>query len=170
MINPSLGIEHGMNGKLIGIFTSPNSGLPMIGHSHVRAIAHAGLEGDRYANQSGHYSGVKVWDAHVTLIQSESFVGSDIVPEDLRRNLLTEKMDLNDLVGRPFQIGESVVLYGRKAWPPCFHIARQLHRKHVMKHFSDRGGIGADILKGGLIQVGDSISVLNHEALDGHHA
>ena len=44
-------------GRVVAIFVAPGASTPMEAHDHVRAVAGAGLEGDRYATGTGTYSG-----------------------------------------------------------------------------------------------------------------
>jgi MOSC domain-containing protein YiiM len=126
-------------------------------------VTPAGLAGDRYATGKGFYSGDTEWDAHVTLIQQEPFDellaqhGLTVEPKCLRRNLITKNIGLSYLIGRDFQIGETVVLRGRKAWPPCAHIMKLTGIGEAINHLAKQCGIGADVLVGGTIRVGDSI-------------
>jgi MOSC domain-containing protein YiiM len=135
----------------------------MVSHRSIRAIAGKGLAHDRYATGRGFYTGVPEWDAHVTLLASEPILAlateHDCIlePEILRRNLLTQGMNLETLVGKKFRIGPEVVLYGRKLWPPCSHIVKQTNRVEIFKYLAKDTGLGADVLTGGLISCGDEI-------------
>jgi MOSC domain-containing protein YiiM len=155
---------------LIAILTSPASGQPITSHDSIEALAGVGLSGDRYATKKGFYSGVSEWDAHVTLIQQEPFDllaaehGVRLGPEELRRNLVTRGVNLATLVGREFRIGEQVILRGRKPWPPCAHIVQLSGKKEIFKSLSKRCGIGADVLVGGVIRVGDPVIVSDQPA------
>jgi MOSC domain-containing protein YiiM len=139
--------------------------MPMASHEVIDVIANVGIVGDRYATGQGFYSGVSEWDAQVTLIQQEPFDvlaaehGMSIEPSELRRNLVTRGIDLDSLVGRRFRIGGQAVLRGRKAWPPCAHIVRHSGRTEIFKFLARQCGIGADVLVGGAIRVGDPIVV-----------
>ena len=90
--------------------------LPVISHESIEVVANLGLASDRYATGRGFYSGVSVWDAHVTLIQQEPFDdlaakhGLHIDPKELRRNLVTRGIVLSSMIGRRFRIGGDVVL------------------------------------------------------------
>jgi MOSC domain-containing protein YiiM len=135
---------------LVAIFTSPESKQPMCSRESIEVIP-TGLVEDRYATGKGFYSGKEEWDAHVTLIQQEPFDelraqhGMAIDPKELRRNLVTKNIDLNWLVGREFQIGESVILRGRKPWPPCLHIVKLTGKGEIFKYLAKQCGIGADV-------------------------
>jgi MOSC domain-containing protein YiiM len=150
---------------LVAILTSSASKEPMSAHQSINVLANVGLEGDRYATGKGYYSGMSEWDAHVTLIQQEPFDrlaaehGVKVDPGELRRNLITRGVDLYSLIGRRFRIGEQVVLRGRKAWPPCTHIVKLSGKVEIFKYLAKQCGIGADVLVGGQIHVGDAIVV-----------
>jgi MOSC domain-containing protein YiiM len=150
---------------LVGIFTALESVQPMGSHESIEVIP-AGLAGDRYATGKGFYSGDAEWDAHVTLIQQEAFDdllaqrGMTVEPRELRRNLVTRNINLNWLIGRDFQIGESVVLRARKVWPPCLHIIKLTGKGEAINFLAKQCGIGADVVVGGTIRIGDPIFAL----------
>ena len=66
---------------------------PMRSVGRVRAIAGVGLEGDRYASGTGHYSDDPRTDRHVTLIEAEEIEMLDaraairLAPGETRRNV-----------------------------------------------------------------------------------
>src|SRR5579871_553313 len=148
---------------LIAIITSSATEQPITTHESIEVIAKVGLAGDRYATGNGFYSGMSEWDAHVTLIQQEPFDllaaehGVQLDPKALRRNLVTRGVNLYSLIGREFGIGKQVVLRARKAWPPCSHIVQFSGRVEIFKYLAKQCGIGADVLVGGTIRVGDAI-------------
>jgi MOSC domain-containing protein YiiM len=133
---------------------------PMISVPEVRAIAGAGLEGDRYCRERGTFS-KKMPSNQITLIEAEALeaaerdYGIELTAEESRRNVLTCGVTLNHLVGREFQIGE-VRLRGLKLCEPCTHL-QQLTAKAVLKALRHRGGLRAEILGGGVIKVGEKI-------------
>ena len=154
---------------VISISTAPETGAPTIRHQSIEAIAGKGLEGDRYATGKGFYTGVIEWDAHLTLMEEEPFTslatshGVEIDPNILRRNIVTRGTDLRSLIGREFQVGERAVFRGRKAWPPCSHIVKLSGRKEIFQYLAEQTGIGADVLVGGPIKVGDEIRLFAAE-------
>lgn len=141
-------------GTVVAIFTGTKRLQPMKQVSEIRAIAGAGLEGDRY-------SGTGRADRHITLIESEAIEAANrdysvtIDPQESRRNLLTSGIALNHLIGREFQIGE-VRLRGLRLCEPCTHL-EGLTGKQMIKALRHRGGLRAEILESGTIHAGDII-------------
>lgn len=147
-------------GVVAALMIGPERKQPMISVPEVRAIAGAGLEGDRYCRERGTFS-KKLPSNQVTLIEAEALeaagrdYGLEVTAEESRRNVLTCGVALNHLVGREFQIGE-VRLRGLKLCEPCTHL-QQLTGKAVLKALRHRGGLRAEILSGGVIKVGERI-------------
>jgi MOSC domain-containing protein YiiM len=76
-------------------------------------------------------------------------------PGQARRNLVTRGVPLNHLVGRQFSIGE-VVLRGLRLCEPCGHL-EALTAKGIQDGLRHRGGLRAQIVRGGVVRTGDSI-------------
>jgi MOSC domain-containing protein YiiM len=153
-----------LEGRIVGIYVAPSEGAPMESREQVRAIAGKGLEGDRYAIEAGTYSGTRIEDAQraVTLIEREAVQGAvaefgvELAEGETRRNLVTEGVHLNDLVGHEFLIG-GVRLRGFDLAHPCVYLEEQT-RPGVRTSLVDRGGLRAEILDDGEITVGDRIT------------
>src|SRR5687767_2650475 len=99
----------------------------MESRDEVKAIAGVGLEGDRYATRNGKYSDTPGTGREVTLVEREAIAavradGLDLADHETRRNLLTEGVPLNHLVGRTFRVGD-VVLRGVRLAEPCSYLA-----------------------------------------------
>ena len=128
-------------------------------------IAGAGLAGDRYAEGRGTFSD-REGNREITFVAEEALAAYAANPAaeitiqgpDLRRNLLTRGVELMDLIGRKFRIGEAIFL-GLRACPPCTHLARLLGTQAILKGFAHSGGIYAQVLQGGRIGVGEIIEV-----------
>lgn len=150
-------------GKLIAIYITESAALPMQEVHQVRAKPGAGLEGDRYFNQQGSFSKPNQPDREVTLIEFEAIQalkeeeGIELAPGDARRNLVTQDVPLNHLVGKEFRVGE-VLLKGIRLCEPCGHLAK-LTRPEVTPALIHRGGLRAQVLSGGVIQAGDPITI-----------
>ena len=132
--------------------------------AEVRAVPGKGLEGDRYFRGEGSFSKNPGDGREVTLIAREMIGvlerehGISLSPGDTRRNLVTEGVSLNDLVGKVFQVGP-VRMKGVRLAEPCSHLER-LTQPGVLKGLAHRAGLRAELLDEGVIRVGDAI-VLN---------
>jgi MOSC domain-containing protein YiiM len=150
-----------MPGHLVGIYTATEGGKPMDSVTEVRAIAGIGLEGDRYATQTGEFSDREGAGRQVTLIAREAIAAANAqVPlgeAETRRNLVTEGVDLDALIGRQFTIGDAV-LVGVRDCPPCSYL-QELTRPGVLLALRGAGGLRADVVREGTLHVGDTISV-----------
>jgi MOSC domain-containing protein YiiM len=158
------------HGRLVAIYTATAAGKPMTSVASIRAIRGQGLEGDRYAAHIGKYSDQPGLGREVTLFEREVIRAvndeGDVTlgEHETRRNLLTEGVKLDDLVGKQFRVG-TVVLVGRRPATPCSYLAG-LTRPGVSRALTDRGGLRADIVAGGVLHVGDEITAVDDE--DGH--
>lgn len=132
--------------------------------SSAKALAGCGLEGDRYARGAGTFSDPNGRGYDLTLVEAEALeelaAGEvEISPAEVRRNLVVRGIALDDLVGKRFRIGE-VECFGQRRCEPCAHLER-LTRPGVLRGLVHRGGLRADILSSGEIQVGDCVEVLS---------
>ena len=129
----------------------------MISLQYVQAVAGQGLVGDRYADSENRRSP----DYQVTLIELEnieSFVASTglvLTPDMPRRNIVTRGVDLNNLLGKRFAVGQAV-LEGLELCEPCGLFAKRTHRE-VLKFFVGKGGLRARLIDGGEVHVGGRI-------------
>jgi len=149
-------------GRIESIHIAPNRGEPMRGLTHVRAIAGVGLEGDRYALGIGTYSATPGRGRQVTLFEAEVLevllaAGFMLAPGEVRRNVMTRGVRLNDLVGRDFHLGD-VPCRGMLLCEPCSYL-EGLVAQPVLRPLVHRGGLRAEILDDGEIAVGDLLSI-----------
>ena len=149
-----------MTGRLVAIYTTKVGGAPMDALTEIRAIAGVGLEDDRYATKSGQFSEREGGGREVTLITREAIAaanrdGVTIGERETRRNLVTEGVDLDRLIGKTFAVGDAV-LTGVRDCPPCAYL-EGLTRPGVRAALEGNGGLRADIVRDGTIRVGDEI-------------
>jgi len=129
----------------------------------IRAVAGEGLEGDRYFKKTGTYSNKPGGGRQVTLIELESVealkrdLDIDLNPAETRRNIVTRGVPLNHMVGQQFRLGREVVLQGIRLCEPCDYL-ESLTLRGVNKALLHRGGLRADIVSGGTIRIGDSVT------------
>ncbi len=119
-----------------------------------------GIDGDRYQDGTGTFSSdPRRFGQDITLIEAEALDelearGARISPEQARRNVVTRGIDLDALIGKPFLIGE-VACFGRRRAEPCAHLERLT--PGTLRGLVHRGGIRADIVGAGTIEIGDTI-------------
>jgi MOSC domain-containing protein YiiM len=146
-------------GKITWIGLRPARRTPPAVVDTALAVPGQGLEGDRYASRNG-------GKRQVTLIQAEhlaaiaSYLGVErIDPALLRRNIVTQGINLLALKGKRFRIGAAVFAYSGECHP-CSRMEEHLGTggyNAVRGH----GGITAQVLEGGEIHTGDAIAALS---------
>jgi MOSC domain-containing protein YiiM len=150
---------------IIGIYISEKAAI--LPHSIESAeVTRLGVVGDRYYHQAGTFSTNDPTDAgrSLTLIEQEALekyaaeYGVDLSAAEVRRNVITQGIALNDLVDREFYIG-AVRAKGIRLCHPCRHL-QQLTEKPVLAGLENCGGLRADVLEAGVIRVGDRIRVV----------
>jgi MOSC domain-containing protein YiiM len=150
-------VSAAMVGKVEAIFVSPEKGKLPQPVERVRAGAGQGLEGNRYYWPNGDAPAGRA----VTLIAAEAveavIAEGDVTvePAATRRNVLTRGIDVNELVGKRFRIGD-VECQGVELCEPCTTL-QSMTQPGVIKAFVHRCGLNADILSDGEISVGDSV-------------
>ena len=167
------GAADGWIGRVESIHIAPSAGQQMMGLDEVRAVPGRGLEGDRYFNNSGYYSGVSsVGGREVTLIEREAIAHLDggviaasgttlemrLAGGESRRNIVTSGVPLNHLLGREFWVGE-VVMRGGRLCEPCNYLEGLTLRPGLRMALQHRGGLRATILNEGVIRTGDAVRV-----------
>ena len=149
-------------GELVAICIATRAGLPMQSRQTALAVPGRGLDGDRYFDGSGFWSSHPGEGREVTLIEIEAIEALarekniQMGLELARRNLVTRGVPLNHLVGREFQVG-SVRLMGKRLCEPCQYL-EDLTTKGLLTGLLHRGGLRADIVSGGTIRIGDTVT------------
>jgi len=145
-------------GKLLAIGISKDRGSDIEVLQRAELAQNSGIVGDRYFKEGLEEN----YEAAITLIEQESLEGVlrdhgiSISHNDSRRNLLTEGVPLNHLVGKQFQVGEAV-LEGFELCEPCGTLERRT-QKGVLKALLHRGGLRARIVKSGTIELNCEIN------------
>lgn len=157
--------ERVTGGQIAGIFIAPAAGAPMIALERVEVVAGRGLVGDRYFTGGGYYSQVPpLTGRRLTLIASEALAalenetGIVLSADECRRNLVTQGVNLDALIGRRFRIG-TIECYGERPCPPCGYLEKVTGLRGVNRGLTDRGGIRAEILLDGEITIGDIVDL-----------
>jgi 2-haloacid dehalogenase len=149
------------SGRVEAIHVASAAGGPMASLERARAIKGVGLEGDRYANGSGHWSTDTGSGRALTLVEAEvldslaSEHGMQLPPGATRRNLTTRGIRLDELIGHEFRIGAVRCRAMRRA-EPCAYLEGMIGRD-VLVPLVHRAGIRADIVSGGEIAIGAAV-------------
>ena len=132
------------------IHIGPEESGPLQAVESVRAVAGKGLEGDRNFRAGGAKPGQAL-----TLVEAENVEDVGLAQGATRRNVTVRGVQLNDLVGKTFKVGD-VECYGVELCEPCEHL-QSMTRPGIIKELVHRAGINADILSDGVIRVGDEV-------------
>ncbi|MCG0278564.1 MAG: MOSC domain-containing protein [Thermanaeromonas sp.] len=145
-------------GRIVAVCTSQRKGERKKNVERGRLIPEHGLEGDAHAGP---------WHRQVSLLALESIQkmqakGFKVGPGDFAENLTTEGLDLVHLApGTKLKVGPEAVL-------EVTQIGKVCHERCAIYYqagdcIMPREGIFARVLKGGPVQVGDSIEVLERQ-------
>jgi MOSC domain-containing protein YiiM len=144
-----------MEGRVEGIYVTPEHGeLPQPADS-VRALAGRGLDGNRYFFDEAPPGRALTLVAAEAVEAMEREHGISLEAAATRRNVVTRGIDVNELVGKRFRVGD-VECEGVELCEPCAHL-QSMTKPGVIKGLAHRGGLNADILSDGEISVGDAV-------------
>ena len=143
----------------IGITKKNNQKLKIEKVNNVEVVAGKGIKGDRNYHDNNEAR------KQITLIESESIdyynqkFNTNFSYLDLRRNLITKNIQLNELVGKKLSIGQ-IDIQVHDLCRPCNYLQEILGKENIIKEFFRRGGLRCEILISGNIKVGDEIKIL----------
>ena len=156
-------------GKLLFIHIADSASQDMKELTQAELVAGKGIKGDRYYSGTGNYSHIPDI-REVTIIEKEVLDALEqnqpplqdksiiLKPHEHRRNLTTEGVPLNYLVGKRFKIGDAILEGGRLNFP-CKYLEDLLKRKLVLPLYN-RSGLNCKIIQSGTITQGDLIEPL----------
>src|SRR5947208_12676134 len=114
----------------------------------IECVAGLGIRDDRYFDFKNNYKG------QITFFSLEVFdelcatLGlHDCSPASVRRNVIMRDVDLNELIGKEFEIQE-VSFYGTEECRPCYWMNRALAPR-AEEFLKGQGGLRAKILTDG---------------------
>ena len=146
-------------GKIIQIGIAKLKHDPIDMVNLIQVVEGKGIKGDRKFHENN------LDDQQLTLIESENIdyynkkYNSNFSYLDFRRNLITENIKLNDLIGKILLIGK-IKVKGIDLCRPCKELEKKLGATNYLKEFLRSGGLRCKILTSGSIKVGDKISIL----------
>ena len=114
-------------------------------------VTDEGMTGDRYFGRGD-----------ITLEAFQQETGIPLSHAEIRRQVLTRGVSLNDLLNKRFRVGE-VEAVGVEWCEPCNHI-EGLTYPGVLKGMVHRAGLRADVVQAGRIAVGDEVDEVRDAA------
>lgn len=126
---------------------------PLAEVKRVECVAGRGLRGDRFFDFKPDYQGqvtffaLEVW---LDLCAQFGICPDQSAPGIFRRNVITEGVDLNSLIGQEFEV-QGVRFAGTKECSPC-HWMDTAFRPGTEASLKGRGGLRARILTHGWLQ------------------
>jgi hypothetical protein len=134
----------------------PPDQYPLLEQTRIECIAGHGIRGDRFFDYRENYRG------QITFFAQEIFDGlcaafPHVVnksPSVLRRNVIVSGIDLNKLIGQTFEL-QGVRFRGMCECRPCYWM-EQAFCSGAEAWLKGNGGLRAQILSDGFIEVGDA--------------
>lgn len=119
--------------------------------AEITCLAGRGIEGDRFLDFKPEYKG------QITFFASEIYEDLcaaldvwDKPPSVFRRNVITAGIDLNDWIGREFEV-QGVRFLGMAECSPCYWMDRAF-APGAEKHLKGHGGLRAKIMTTGRLR------------------
>ena len=143
-------------GKVVEIGITNTKGNQIKNVNDVEALKGEGLLNDRKFRETNQK------ERQITLIEIENInyfnnkYKINIPPINFRRNIITENVKLNDLVGEEFFVGK-VKLKAHDLCRPCKYLQDKLKQNNFVKEFLYKGGLRCEILTSGRINIEDII-------------
>lgn len=132
----------------------PAGKSPIVEVARIACVAGKGIEGDRFFEYKENYKGqitFFAWEVFVALREALGLENAK-TPADTRRNVITEGIDLNSLVGREFEL-QGLLFAGVEECRPCYWMDGAF-RPGAENLLRGRGGLRARILTSGELAVG----------------
>ncbi|MFP1682043.1 MOSC domain-containing protein [Alloalcanivorax sp. C16-1] len=147
--------------RVQALFIAAEKRGPVSRHEALKVEAGRGIVGDRRYRRDTPPA------EQITLIESEQVAafnrefGLAVDAGALRRNVITEGVDLNALEGRTFQVG-GILMRGIELCEPCSVVGHllagpDLSPARVVRGLTGRGGLRAEVLGSGVLREGDRI-------------
>ena len=143
-------------GKVLEIGIYKNKGDEIVKVNNVEAIKGKGLVNERHFKENNEKR------CQITLIEIENInhynkISGTMIPAiNFLRNIITEGIQLNELVGKEFFIG-AVKVKAHDLCRPCKYLQESIQQKNTVKELLHTGGLRCEILSSGKICVDDQI-------------
>lgn len=169
-----------------GIYVTPTAGEPMLELKNAEVVAGRGIVGDRYFKREGTYSVFRTSakhpnkrepGRHITLVAAEGVEEALLIngiPRlkslgDFRRNVVLRGVPVAKLqagIGREVRLGDEVVVFVHRWCVPCMYNERKNRLDGLIEATWDVAGVCCEVLRGGTIKVGDTVSISDTAELE----
>ena len=143
-------------GKVLEIGISENKSSKIVSVNEVEAIKGKGLVGEKHFKENNKKR------SQITLIEIENInhynkiTGTKFPAINFLRNIVTQGIRLNVLIGKEFFIGK-VKVKAHDLCRPCKSLQEFLQQKNTVKELLYTGGLRCEILSSGKIFINDQI-------------
>ena len=143
-------------GKVLEIGISENKSNKIVNVNEIEAIKGKGLVGEKHFKENNKKR------IQITLIEIENInhynkiTGTQIPAINFLRNIVTEGIRLNVLVGKEFFIGK-VKVRAHDLCRPCKNLQETFQQKNTVEELLYTGGLRCEILSSGKISIDDII-------------
>ena len=145
--------------KVFKIGISKKNGEKINDINEIEVLSDKGIMGDRHFHDLNEHKG------QITLIEKENIdyynnkYKTEISYIDFRQNIVTEGIELNNLIKKEIEIG-TIKILPYQLCRPCLHLEQMLNSKDIIKEFLRRGGLRCKVLVSGKIKIRDKIRIL----------
>jgi MOSC domain-containing protein YiiM len=139
--------------NFVGHHGKPPGETPITEVDQIECVAGRGLRGDRYFDHKPGYKGQATFFSVETLERvCEQIQAQDCELPAVRRNIFVKEVNLNDLIGKVFQI-QGVSFEGTEECRPCYWMDHAIGHgaENAMRGF---GGLRVKILSDGILRRG----------------
>ena len=145
--------------KVFKIGISKKNGEKINEINEIEVLFGKGIMGDRHFHDLNDHKG------QITLIEKENIdyynnkYKTEISYIDFRRNIVTEGIELNNLIKKEIEIG-TIKILPYQLCKPCLHLEQMLNSRNIIKEFLRKGGLRCEVLASGKVKIGDKITIL----------
>lgn len=122
---------------------------------HVECVAGRGLRGDRFYDYKPDYKGQITffsWENLQQMWEELSIAPGSRDASATRRNIIVEGLNLDDLIGKEFEL-QGIQFLGMEECKPCYWMNSAVHPE-AEAWMMGRGGLRAKILTDGILRKG----------------
>ena len=136
---------------------------PVLERGDVECVTGKGIRGDRFFEYQDDYKGqITFFSIEVLRAVSDALSIPTPSPGVVRRNVIVETLDLNQLVGKRFEL-QGVLFEGVCECKPCYWMDQAI-APGAEQLLQGRGGLRAKILTDGILRVITTLASKGHRA------